>query len=391
MVDPAVMAEKTSKNRDIGMSRLALKMLFRDRTRYLVLLGAFGFATLLITQQAGIFCGLMQWTSATVRVLNVPIWVMHPDVEQVNEAKPMEDTDADKVRSVPGVAWAVPITYDLLKAKLASGDYKQIVLVGLDTATLVGRPSKMLAGKIEDIRLPDAILIDDLAATRFSLKVGDRMELNDKAARVVGIFQADRNFTGLPYFFTTFDRAVQYIPPQRKVVSYVLAAPLPGENPTALARRIGEKTELRARTAEEFAWDTIGWTIHNTGIPVAFGTTVLLGFIVGIAVSGQTFYAFIIDNLRNLATFKAMGVENRLMAKMLLLQSFTVGIFGFGIGIGAGSLFGWMALSKQEPPFFLPWQLVTMTFAMILAICAFSCWLGWRRVHRLEAGMVFRV
>jgi putative ABC transport system permease protein len=71
---------------------------------------------------------------------------MHPDVEQVNEAKPMEDTDADKVRSVQGVSWAVPITYDFLNAKLASGDYKQVVLLGLDTATVVGRPSEMIAG-----------------------------------------------------------------------------------------------------------------------------------------------------------------------------------------------------------------------------------------------------
>ncbi|MCE9624709.1 MAG: ABC transporter permease, partial [Deltaproteobacteria bacterium] len=312
-------SSQSTQNRDKGMSRIALKMLFRDKTRYLVLLGAFGFATLLMTQQAGIFCGLMRWTTATVRQIDVPIWVMHPDVEQVNEAKPMEDTDADKVRSVQGVAWAVPITYDFLKAKLASGDYKQIVLLGLDTATLVGRPSEMISGNINDIRLPDAVLIDDLAAQRFKLKVGDRMELNDKEARVVGIFRAERNFTGLPYFMTTFDRAVQYIPPQRKVVSYVLAAPMPGQDPRAVARRIAEQTELRARASDDFGWDTIWWTFNNTGIPVAFGTTVLLGFIVGIAVAGQTFYAFVMDNLKNLATFKAMGVENRLMGRMLLL------------------------------------------------------------------------
>ncbi|MBL7685728.1 MAG: FtsX-like permease family protein [Deltaproteobacteria bacterium] len=382
--------QKNIKNRNQGMYRLALKMLFRDRTRYLVLLGAFAFSTLLVTQQAGIFCGIMHWTSSSIRLLKTPLWVMDKNVQQVEETKPMEDTDADKIRSVPGVAWAVPIFYNIVKAKLSDGDYKNAMLVGLDSNTLIGRPAQMLEGKIEDIRLPDAILIDDLAVKRFHLKMGDTMELNDKHARIVGVFKAERSFTGNPYFITTFDRAVFFAPPTRKVVSFVLAAPMPNQNPLEVVKSIEERTGLRARTEDQFSWDTIWWFIRNTGIPIAFGTTVLLGMIVGIAVSGQTFYAFVIENLKNLATFKAMGLNTRLLGKMLLLQSFTVGLLGYAIGSGFGALFGWMALTKREPPFFVPWQLILFTFLMVCIICLFACYLGWRRVKNLEAGMVFR-
>ena len=55
------------------------------------------------------------------------------------------------------------------------------------------------------------------------------------------------------------------------------------------------------------------------------------------AISGQTFYNFILDNLRYFATFKAMGANNRLLTKMVLLQAVWVGFIGWGLGIVLGS------------------------------------------------------
>lgn len=90
------------------MYHIALKMLFGDRTRYLMLISALAFCSLLMNQQSSVFSGLMLWTTAIIRNTHAPIWVMDPKVEQVNEAKPMRETDLSRVRSVPGVAWAVP-------------------------------------------------------------------------------------------------------------------------------------------------------------------------------------------------------------------------------------------------------------------------------------------
>lgn len=375
---------------DPALLKIALKMLLRDKTRYLILVGAFVFATLLMVQQAGIFCGLMSWTSATVTNLQVPIWVMDPKVEDVNETKPMKDTDADRVRSVSGVEWAYPIHYSFLKTKLQNGDYVTTQILGLDSATLIGHPVNIYQGKLEDIRLPHAVLIDDLAVTRYGLKMGDILEINDHEARVVGVFKAARSFSGAPYFITTFERALQYSPPLRKMVTYIVASPQKGFSAEAVAKQISNETGLKALTEKQFYWGTIGWYFKNTGIPISFGMTVLLGFIVGIAISSQTFYAFLVDNLRHLATFKAMGLSNKNLASMIIVQSFTVGLLGYFIGCGLASGFGLMAISKQEPPFLMPGVLVFSTFVMILLICTFMCWIGWRKVKGIEAAIVFR-
>lgn len=375
---------------DFPLLKVALKMLLRDKTRYLVLIGAFVFSTLLMTQQAGIFCGLMSWTAGTITNLKVPIWVMDPKVEDVNETKPLKDTDADRVRSIGGVEWAYPIHYSFLKTKLQNGDYITTQIIGLDSATLIGHPVEIYEGKLDDIRLPHAILIDDLAVKRYKLKLGDVLEINDHEARVVGVFKAARSFSGAPYFITTFERALQYSPPLRKMVTYVIAAPKKGVSAEAVAAQIQKETGLKALTEHQFFWETIGWYFKNTGIPISLGMTVLLGFIVGVAISAQTFYAFLVDNLKHLATFKAMGLSNRTLALMLVVQSFTVGIIGYFIGSGLGSAFGLIALSTQEPPFLTPFLLVVFTFVMMVLICCSMCLIGWKKVKGIEAAIVFR-
>ncbi len=48
------------------MLDLALKMLLGDKAKYIMLISGLTFASLLMTEQAGIFCGIMQWTGSTL-------------------------------------------------------------------------------------------------------------------------------------------------------------------------------------------------------------------------------------------------------------------------------------------------------------------------------------
>ena len=378
------------------MYHLALKMLIGDRAKYIMLIGGLTFASLLMTQQCGVFFGLLSWTTSHLRNMRAAIWVVDPKVEQVNEVKPMRDTDVNRVRSVAGVAWAVPLFCSVQQSKLNDGNFKPILMVGLDGATLVGRPPTILKGRLENIRLPNSVFIDDLAVKRLSagrakpLGIGDTFEINDKEARIVGICKADRHFFGYPYVYTTYDQALQFAPKTRKMLSMVLAEPKPGWTATTAARQIEKETHLKAYTEDEFFWSTIWWYFRNTGIPASFGTTILLGFIVGIAISGQTFYSFVLENLRHLGALKAMGASNGLLARMLILQALTVGLIGYGIGVGLTVLFGLAVLKNGQPPFLLPYQLPLFTLVIILIICIAAALLGIRKVYKIEPAIVFR-
>ena len=385
------------------MTGLALKMLFGDTAKYLMLVAGLFLATFLIVQQASVFSGLMLWTTSTLKTVNAPIYVVEERVEQVNEVNPLRDTDVARVRSVSAVRWAMPLYSGIQRVRIDDGSLKTVQLLGIDSASLVGAPAKMLEGNLEDLRLPNTVVIDELAATRLAkdpkhpIKIGDRFEINDIEARVVGICLASRSFTGGPYIWTTYERALQYTPASRKMLSAVLAAPVEGMTPDAAAKEIMRTTGLRAyvnrgfgRNPDDFNTSTVWWYVRNTGIPISFGTTVIIGFIVGTAISCQTFYAFVLDNLKHLGALKAMGMSNLRLSFMLLLQSATVGSIGFGIGLLFTSFFARWAITNQQPPFYLSWQVPVVAFVVIQGICMVSALLGIIRLSLYEPAMVFR-
>ena len=380
------------------MYLVALKMLFGDHSKYLMLISGMAFATLLMAQQSSLFCGLMSWSYAPLINMHTSIWVADPKVQQVNDNKPLRDTDVNVVRSVEGVAWAAPLYQGITLAQdLDTGDFKFVTLVGLDPTTLAGAPTHIIEGSLEALRQPGTALIDEFCVERFSegrskpFGMGDSLELNDNQARVVGIVRARRPFLGGPYVFTTYDRAVgSYALKSRKMLTFVLAEPKKGQTAKEVADRISKETGLKAYTEEEFKWSTIWWFFRNTGIPLNLGVTVLIGFVVGIAVSAQTFYSFVLENMRFLGALKAMGTSTALLCRMLLFQSFAVGLIGYGIGMGVTTIFGSFSRHSRVIPFLMPWEVPVIVLGVVLVISGVAALIGIVRVARLEPAIVFR-
>ena len=139
---------------------------------------------------------------------------------------------------------------------------------------------------------------------------------------------------------------------------------------------------------------TIKYYLIYTGIPINFGITVFLGFLVGTAIAGQTFYNFTIENIRQFGSLKAMGASNSRIVGMILLQAAVVGALGYGIGVGLATLFGYKTLDRWGNPtelaYFTPWQLLPTTAVAIVFICVLASLLSVQRVVRLEPAIVFR-
>jgi hypothetical protein len=91
----------------------------------------------------------------------------------------------------------------------------------------LGRPARMIEGDSAELHTPDSVIVGKAQSERLgSPKVGDVFEINDRLARVVGIADAPRDFQGNPFIFTTYDRALQYTPLQRKQLNIVLMGDL---------------------------------------------------------------------------------------------------------------------------------------------------------------------
>src|SRR5688572_32814912 len=173
------------------MNFIALKMLVGDRAKYIGIIVGLMFASLLITQQAAIFVGLMGRTYGAISDLGLPdVWVMDQKVQFIDDIKPLQDTQLYRVRGVEGVEWAVPLYKGLLKARLDNGNFQTCNVLGLDDATLIGGPPEMVVGNLADLRRSEAVIVDTTGAhdklartlpdgKKIPLKIGDTLELND--------------------------------------------------------------------------------------------------------------------------------------------------------------------------------------------------------------------
>lgn len=378
------------------MLLVAIQMLMGEKVKYLILICALAFSTVLMTQQAGVFWGVMRWTTTKMRNTKVPIWVVDPSVVQVNDVKALRDTDLERVGSVLGVEWALPLYYSPIKAKLYNGTFMNVDLFGVDETSLLGIPPKIVKGSLKDLWKPSSVILDQEVVDRLSEKlpkpidVGDVIDINDHEMKIVGIVEGESTLFGSPAVYSTYFTAIEIAPPVRKNLGYILVRPRPGVSVDELSKKIEKETGLRAYTDENLFWSTIWWHVKNTGIPSSFITTIALGFIVGIAVSGQTFYSFVYENLGNFGALKAMGASNALLQRMLLVQATLAGFIGYGIGLGVTAIFGFATLTSQSLPFAMPWPIPVMTFFFIIIICLFTAYLGIRKIRKIDPAEVFR-
>jgi len=147
---------------------------------------------------------------------------------------------------------------------------------------------------------------------------------------------------------------------------------------------------LAAYTAQEFKNLTFDFYMKSTGIPINFGIAVMLGFLIGTAIAGQTFYNFTLENLRYFGTLKAMGTTNALLLRMIVLQALVVGIQGFGLGIGGAALFGYLMRGTQLAFRLVP-EILILAGGAIAVIVVFSAVISIRKVMKLEPAIVFKM
>ena len=437
------------------MGWIAIKMLTGDRAKFIGIVFGLAFASALIMQQGSIFWGLMLRTCSQIYDLRgADLWVMDPSVAFIDDVKPMQERQLGIVRGVNGIEWAVPLYKGMARAKLTFTDKvtgqrvdvtEQVILIGLDDHSLVGEPANMFIGKIQDLNRPHSVVVDKVGLRKLFPRQGFNMiesqpalagalrkaarraapaqmastglqknndtttdsttppapvegspvlfemEMNEKRAEVVGICMASRTFQSNPVLYTTFSRAKEFVPRERKLLSYVLVKVMPGQDSLEIAKRIREQTGLAALTTDEFVAKTINYYLRYTGIPINFMTTVILGFIVGTAIAGQMFYSFTLENIRQFGALKAMGVGNLRIVGMVLLQAALVGFLGYGLGVGGATLFG-MANSGQnsELAFYTHWYLLLLDAGAIVIICVLASLLSVLKVVLLEPAIVFR-
>ena len=375
-----------------GILKLAFKLLVNDKAKFTALLIGITFAVFLMMFVTSMLIGVLNHASATIINIGATMWVMDPAVQTVSNTVGIPDYVLDAVRSMEGVDYAVPLYSGGGLVKLSDGSYQSVNVIGLDDNSLLGRPS-LMEGKIEDIYAENGFLVVHDAEFKKleNPKIGSQFELNDNRAVIVGIARVTTSgLYGTPTLYTTYERAIQYLPNPRYTISYVLVEPKSPGDVARIKQQVATLGYL-ALTKQEFMQRTADFFIYQTGGGTNILIMTLISFIVGLSISGQTFYTFILENLERFGALKAIGTKSRDLVGMILFQATFTSFTGYGLGVGLCSTLIWLArLRLPSYAAMVTYGNLALGFAMVVVIAAISSYVGIRRVLRIEPFDIFR-
>ncbi len=375
-----------------GILHIAYKLLVNDRAKYVALLVGITFAVFLMIEMTSLFAGILMRSSATVINIGASIWVMDPAIQTVANSIPLPDYVLDEVRSIPGVKYAVPLYSGAALLKLHDGTYQAANVIGLDDTSLFGRPT-LVTGKISDIFAENAfIAVKDSEFYKLgNPRVGVEFELNDHRGVIVGVAHvASSGLFGVPTLYTTYNRALQYIPNPRFTISYLLVEPKSPADVASIKAQVAKAGYL-ALTKDEFISKIAKFYMYQTGIGTNMMIMTVISFIIGLSISGQTFYTFVIENLEKFGALKAIGAKGRELIYMILFQASFVALTGYGLGVGLCALIIWLArlYLPDYAAIITGWNL-GVAFFMVVVIAASSSYFGVRKVLKIEPFDIFR-
>ena len=258
------------------------------------------------------------------------------------------------------------------------------------------RRRNMIIGSLVDLRKPDAVIMDlegyKLLWPGEEPRIGKRFEMNDHVAEIVGICKASRTFQTFPVVYTRYTQALDFVPPERKVLSFILAEARAG---TASRRSLpanprANRPAGRDRQAVRLDHDVVLHAKDRHPVQLRHHGACWASSSARPS-PRRRFILFTIENLKQFGALKAMGAGNWSLMGMILLQALLVSLIGFGLGIGAATWFGTIATSPgSQLAFYMPWEVFIGTGLAVGAISILSSLLSMQRVMVVEPAVVFQ-
>ena len=373
------------------MPPLARRNLFHDKVRLAVTLTGIVFAVVLIVVELGLFVGFSVTTSGLVDHSGADLWITSKNVPYVEQGVAFSERKLNQVRAVPGVEDAQKIIAHWTQWKRHDGAQESVQIVGVNVDSPLERPWNLVAGRVEDLKSPDAIILDELYKQKLGVtQIGEVFEVGGHRARVVGFTRGIRSFTTSPYVFTTFKNAQNFVGLREDQTYFILAKLTPGANVENVRGEIlAHVKDVDVRTAAEFSHMTRFYWMFTTGAGVAVLIAAVLGLVVGFVVVAQTIYATTMDHIREYGTLKAMGAPNSYVYKVIMKQAAISAVIGYVLGMIVS---GFVVHASQAggAAILMPPPMAVGMFFVTLLMCVGAALVSINKVTRLDPAMVFK-
>lgn len=365
--------------------KLAYRNLFHDRLRFVATIVGIVFSIVLVTVQAGLYVGFRRMVTTMIDHSPADLWIMPAGTKCFEDPSLLDDRQRFRALAIEGVVDAAPLVIGYAQWRLPSGTTTPVFIVGSELQGFGVRPWNLVAGRVEDLSIPDAVAIDQSYSERLGVSAtGANAEIRDQRVQVAAMTRGIRSFTTTPYVFAGVDRARTYTGMAPNKASYFLVRVSPDADAGKVRRQLRESlSDVEVLTASEFRSRSRNFWLFGTGAGAALFAGALLGLIVGTVIVAQTLYSSTKDHLSEFATLRAIGSSSRYIYMVIVWQALLSAIVGFIGAAGISAIVVRMTAESALAVVVTP----AMTFALFLltgAMCVASAIAAIVQVMRID-------
>jgi putative ABC transport system permease protein len=374
------------------MVDLGLKTLLYDKVRFVITTSGVAFAVTLVLVQVGLFVGLLDNSTITIRKLDADLWVTSKNSPNLDFVHQFPETNLYRVRSLPGVERADNLILSFMQVALPSGAEETAVVYAMEDFRKWGVPWRVTQGNLDDLKRGNFVMFDESAEKRFGkFAVGEYREVFGRRLKIVGTTAEAKSFTTTPLAFMHLEKAQELQPDLLSgKTSYIVVKLAKSADPVAVRREIAARLPYNdVYTSEEWANRSRDYWVKNTGIGFNAFLTVFLGCLVGVVVVAQTLYTSTMEHIKEFGTVKAIGGTNLDIYRMLGKQASIAAVFGFVLGYVPAQLLKPVIAGAGLKLIIEP-SVAAITFAGTLLLCLVSALVSFRKVAGIDPALVFR-
>ena len=347
------------------MLRLAFRNLVQNKPRLLISVAGIGLALALVLFFGALFDGAQGRLTAYIDNAGADVWVSQQGVRTMHMSQSSLPAGVvDEVKAVAGVEEAVPILYSegMIQAR---GDEYIAYVFGVPQDASLGQPWHIVDGA--STPGPRQVIIDHAVAAQSGVRVGDQVTVLGQPMTIAGVTAGTSTLVSSVSFIRSEDFA------QARgggdAISFVLVKVEEGESPDVISDRIAEDVgDVTVQTREQFASEERELVGDMSSDIINIMN--IAGFLTGLAVVALTVYIATISRRREYGVLKAMGVRNRRLYGIVLVQA----LISIGMGLAAG--LGLTLLLSAVIPRFNELIVLTVTMDALLRVTLISLILG---------------
>ncbi|OKH16562.1 ABC transporter [Fischerella major NIES-592] len=373
----------------------------RHKSRFLVALSGIAFADLLIFMQTGFQAALYNSNTRMHRSLEADIVLINPQARNIANLSTFTRRRLFQTMDVPGVKSAEPMYINTVSWKNPQTRKETMVLViGFNP----DKPAFNLPevnSQLDKIKLPDTVLFDrgsrgDYQEAIAQIEQGKTVttEIERRTITVSGLFKIGASFIADGSLITSDQNFLRLFPRREPgSVNLGLIQVQPGYDPqqvaTALQKHLANEQDVKVLTKEEFVKFEEHYWQTNTAIGFIFSLGVSMGFIVGVIIVYQVLSTDVNAHMKEYATFRAMGYQNRYLLSVVFEEAIIMAMFGFLPGFAISTGLYALTRSATNLPLYMTLATAVQVLIMTIIMCMISGAIATRKVLAADPADMF--